>query len=96
MYHWKNSAQVFGEKFLEKNRPDMGGKAAWIRLVSDFHNVMREEKLLTGVSQCKRYGWKNQPSTVILRPEKSINFIINTTKWPIPAKSLRSSAPSLT
>jgi hypothetical protein len=29
MYGWKYSAQVFAEKFLEKNCPDMGWKGAW-------------------------------------------------------------------
>jgi hypothetical protein len=96
MYGWKYSAQVFAEKFLEKNRPDMGWKGTWYGLVPDFHILMPPKKLLTGGSQRKRYGWKNDAPTVILRPEKLHNFIINTTKWPIPAKSLRSSAPSLT
>ena len=96
MYSWKYSAQVFGEKKLKKNCPAVGCKSAWRTFRSDFHGLSGFHKLWSGGGQRKRYGWKNGAPAVILRPENLHNFIINTTKWPIPAKSPRSSAPSLT
>jgi hypothetical protein len=81
---------------LKKKSAASARKAGFHSLVPDFHRV----GAFGFVSDCagcrKRCGWKTGGPSVILRPEKSINFIINTTKWPIPAKSPRLSDPSWT